>query len=165
MHEASRKTTNVTVFSCLAISVRRGMNESGNILMLSVCFRTALSAAAKQQQSRPVLLPSNLHSLPHSPSLSPYGNFTFMLPKDDDAQHGPSVSRLTPVMRTSFVQNILESQERERERREMGRAHEERSAAYCRARSRSARHQPQNLAGRKSRCSARPHPVDVCLPL
>jgi hypothetical protein len=38
----------------------------------------------------------------------------------DDAQHGPSVSRLTPIMTKSFVQNILESQERERERERDG---------------------------------------------
>jgi hypothetical protein len=50
MHEASRKTTNVTVFSCLAISVRRGMNESGNILMLSVCFRTGFVSSSKAGQ-------------------------------------------------------------------------------------------------------------------
>ncbi len=47
---------------------------------------------------------------------------------------------------------------------QMGRAHEGRSAADCRARSRSPRDQPQNLAGGKSRRSARPHPVDVCVP-
>jgi len=48
MHEASRKTTNVTVFSCLAISVRRGMNESGNILMFICLFQNRL---CQQQQS------------------------------------------------------------------------------------------------------------------
>ncbi len=48
---------------------------------------------------------------------------------------------------------------------QMGRAHEGRSAADCRARSRSARDQQQNLAGRKSRRSARPYPADIYLPL
>ncbi len=47
----------------------------------------------------------------------------------------------------------------------MGRAHEGRSAADFRSRSRSARDRPQNLEGGKSRRSARPHPADVCLPL
>ncbi len=37
------------------------------------------------------------------------------------------------------------------------RAHEGSSAADCRARSRSARDQPQKLSGRKSRRSTRPH--------
>ncbi len=47
----------------------------------------------------------------------------------------------------------------------LGRAHEGRSVPDCRARRRSARGLPQNLAGRKSRISALPHPADICLPL
>ncbi len=47
----------------------------------------------------------------------------------------------------------------------LGRAHEARSVADCRARRGSARDLPENLAGRKSRISALPHPADVCLPL
>jgi hypothetical protein len=47
----------------------------------------------------------------------------------------------------------------------LGRAHEARIVADCRARRRSARDLPQNLAGRKARISALPPPADVCLPL
>jgi hypothetical protein len=46
----------------------------------------------------------------------------------------------------------------------LGRAHDGRSVADCRARRRSACDLPQNLAGRKSRISAPPHTADVSLP-